>query len=37
MIAVTYVRDIDASRAFYALLGFVERAGHCLGGRILGQ
>jgi catechol 2,3-dioxygenase-like lactoylglutathione lyase family enzyme len=28
MVAVTYVRDIDASRAFYALLGFREqRAG----------
>jgi catechol 2,3-dioxygenase-like lactoylglutathione lyase family enzyme len=28
MVAVTYVRDIDASRAFYALLGFqVERSG----------
>jgi catechol 2,3-dioxygenase-like lactoylglutathione lyase family enzyme len=29
MVAVTYVRDIDASRAFYGLLGFREQsAGH---------
>ncbi len=26
MIAVTYVRDIDASRAFYGLLGFREHS-----------
>ncbi|HEY1618608.1 MAG TPA: VOC family protein [Streptosporangiaceae bacterium] len=32
MIAVTYVRDIDASRAFYGRLGFVEHSSRREGG-----